>query len=914
MKKFRLTTMFGLFGVMVTGVGSVLVPGSALGQEGLLDEITVTAQRREQSLQDVPISIQTFSGDQMDRQGFITLNELSAFSPGLVIKDFSEEQGLILRGAGTQSKNLGVEQGVPTFIDGVHFGRGSQVKSAYMDIERIEVLKGPQPIFFGQNAAAGALNITTRKPTEEWEGRIAGEYGSFGKGIFEAAAGGPITDTLGIRVAAKHYRLEGFMKDFRTGKDFPERETTAGRVTLNWAPSDRFEATFKGEYADNDLGPRVWPVILDKFSDEAFLPHPERVIAIGISSENVPGAIDRGIRVGQVTDLGFQYLQPFIDPYAEVVASGIPLTEASGSESGVVYDWNECLAAGGLQILEGGTSDTDPIRPAANPSAGRQPQRPSQFESCNMEDEGASRPWHAILDLNYTFGNDIELSSKTAFSSQTFYNTPHNSGGGAFAANPRSRGEEFQQWSQEIRLSSPVGGTWEWMAGLYYQNNDLYTWSDAYRANSRRSIRTARGQEYSEWTSVFATVSYNFMDDKASLDIGARFTDISKEAVGANQIAEWFVRNEIAAGGDGSIVRVPYGLDATQGGSRGVASRAFLEQYPGIVNGSIIGRTPLTDNRNDMLGRTHPAGNVSSSRVASVEGSIEDSSFDPQVVFRYRPSDTLSYYVKFATSFKSGAFDNGVSEFPRFADTFSFGPEEYEIWEAGLRGSFLDGRLDAELTAYVTDITGVQVSFVDRVLDRNITKNIAEQESDGVEFSLRYLASDRLRLSLYGAFLDATVVSFPDAVCTEDERVTGRCRIEDGPEGPAGTIDRSGVDARNAPAWQFTGNILWQLPTIVDGYSADLDLTLMATDDYITDRSFSRVIDMGQEEDINVSLSFGPEDGPWTVMVYGRNLLEPQPRYNPDVDLAGDGVIGSEAQVTTVNYASYGARFVYNFE
>ncbi|MDX1499571.1 MAG: TonB-dependent receptor [Woeseiaceae bacterium] len=905
--------MPGAIACLSTAAAAFVLPATALGQEGVLDEITVTAQRREQSLQDVPISIQTFSGDQMDRQGFVTLNELSAFSPGLVIKDFSEEQGLILRGAGTQSKNLGVEQGVPTFVDGVHFGRGSQVKSAYMDIERIEVLKGPQPVFFGQNAAAGALNITTRKPTAEWEGDVSGEYGSFGRGIFEVAAGGPITDSLGVRVAAKHYRLEGFMKDFRTGKDFPERETNAGRVTLQWTPNERFTATLKGEYADNDLGPRVWPVMLDKFSDDPFLDHPERVIAIGISSENVPGAIERGFAVGEVRDLGWQYIGPFIDPWEESVASGIPLTEASGSENGVVYNWNECLAAGGLQILEGGMNDLDPIRPAANPGAGRQPQRPSQFESCNMTDESASRPWHAILDLDYSLASGIELTSKTAFSAQTFYNTPHNSGGGAFASNPRSRGEEFQQWSQEFRVSSPVGGKFEWMTGLYYQNNDLYVWSDAYRANSRRSIRTARGQEYSEWTSVFATVTFNFWGDKGSLDIGGRYTDIDKEAVGANQIAEWFVRNDVEGGGDGSIIRVPYGLDVTSG-SNGAASQAFLDQYPGLVNGSIVGRTPFTDNRDDMLGRTHPAGSVSSSRVANVSGTIEDDSFDPQVVFRYRPHEALSYYVKFATSFKSGAFDMGVSEFPRFEDTFSFGPEEYEIWEVGVRGTFLDGRLQAEATAYTTDITGVQVSFIDRILDRNITKNIAEQTSDGLEFSLRYLAGEKVTLSLYGALLDATVDSFPDAVCTEDERITGRCREEDDPEGPEGTIDRSGSDARNAPDWQFTGNIQWELPSFVDGYRTDLDLTLMATSDYITDRSFSRVVDMGQEEDINVSVRFGPEEGPWSFMVYGRNLLEPKPRYNPQFDLAGDGVIGSEAQVTTVNYASYGARFNYSFE
>lgn len=925
MFKFQLTgrlTHIGVSCALFAGVFLSPEQSFAQNDDTVLDEITVTAQRRTQNLRDVPISIQTFNGDEITRQGFITLNELTNFTPGLIIKDFSEEQGMILRGAGTQSKNLGVEQGVPTFVDGIHFGRGSQVKNGFLDLEQIEVLKGPQPVFFGQNAAAGALNITTRKPTENWQGYASGEFGTFGKTNIEGAFGGPITDTLGIRVAAKHYSFDGFLNDFLTGEDFPERETTAGRATLHWAPTEQFSSTLKVEYADNDLGPRAYPVAFDRFFQTPFLPHGERVLITGLVSQGIPGANQVA---GQFTDLGYRYGPNYIDPWVEVDASGIPITEASGSDSGVVYDFNECRSAGGLEILTGGFDPTDPtvlapVTDAPNPTAGRRPERPSQFEACNMNDESASRPWHSILDLNYTFDNGIEVESKSAFSAQTFYNTPFNSGGGAFATNPRARGEDFEQISTELRFSSEVGGKYEWMAGLYWQKNDLYAWSDAYRANSRRSIRTMRAAEESTWTSLFATLTINFMDDKASLDIGGRFTDISKDATGSNQIAEWFVLNEVAGGGDGSIVRVPYGLDWTQGGARGVASRDFLLLYPGIVNGSIVGRTPFSSDCSSFLGSVHPAGNISSSRCASVASRIDDDSFDPQVVFRYRPNDNVSLYAKYATSFKSGAFDMGVSEVARFEDTFTFGPEEYEIWEVGMRGTFLNGRLALDATAYVTDIEGVQVSFIDRVLDRNITKNVAEQESDGLEFSVRFAATERLTLGANAAFLDATVVSFPDAVCTEDERITGRCRSEQdsidlvGDDSLEGTIDRSGVEARNAPDWQFTGNLRYELPTIVNGYTTDLDLTFLASSDYTTDRSFSRVVYMDSHEDLNVTFNIASDDGFWSLMFYGRNLLEPTPTYDPGLDLAGDGLLGSEAQLTTVNFATYGARLSVNFE
>ena len=435
------------------------------------------------------------------------------------------------------------------------------------------------------------------------------------------------------------------------------------------------------------------------------------------------------------------------------------------------------------------------------------------------------------------------------------------------------------------------------------------------------SLRAQRTSEESDWRSVFATVTFNFWDDKASLDLGGRYTGISKKAGGSNQHAEWFVIDRVEAGGDGSIVRVPSGFDIRGGSTRAQISRALLAAHPGIANGSIVGRSNMSSICTDLYGETLNSGFIDeNSRCASVESTIEDDSFDPQVVFRYRSSEDISWYAKYATSFKSGAFDNGVSEVARFADTFTFGPEEYETVEIGMRGTFMDGRMSAEATLFTTDMTGVQVSFIDRVLDRNVTKNIAEQSSDGLELGLRFAASDRITLSAYASFLDATIDKFEDAVCTEDERVTGNCRTEQdsidlvGDDSLEGTTDRSGADARNAPDWQLTASMQWELPTIISGWRSDLDVTFLASDDYVTDRSFSRVIDMPSYEDLNVSYEVGPEEGRWSLLVYGRNLLEPTPRYNADFDIAGDGVIGSEAQIGTTNFATYGARFTINFD
>jgi outer membrane receptor protein involved in Fe transport len=909
--------------LVTISLGQVMV-----AQAQQLEEIIVTAQRREQSLQDVPISLQTFQADDMSRNGFDSLSELSTFAPGLVIKDGSEEQGLILRGSGTQSKNLGIEQGVPTFIDGIHRGRGSMVIILYMDIERVEVLKGPQPVFFGQNAAAGALNIATKKPGAEWEGSLAGEFGNFGKKTVEAAFGGPVTDTFGIRVAAKYYELEGWMEDFFTGDKFPQRKSTSFRITTQWQPTDNFEATFKVEVSDNDHGPRVSPIVLDRYSgDQAysktaftggfFRPHAERIGVTGIASTNrAPASLTQGI--GEVTNLGYKYGPRFLDPRAEVIASGIPITEASGSDSGAVFDFTECFRNGGLEVMETG---------------GIAPTRPSHFESCNMSDESGSKPWHAIMDLKYTLGSGVEMASKTGYSRQNFYNTPHNSGGGAFATNPRSRGEFFGQWSQELRLSSAAGGSIEWMGGVYWQKNALEAWSDANRANSRNPLRWTRTQDDSTWMSAFATVTLNFFDNKASLDLGGRYTDVNKEGIGVNRVGEFYVRDEIEAGGDGNVYRLPYGADATTGSSRGTRYRAFLAAHPGLVNGSVVGRSRVSENcdqltrLDDVIGiddGVNPVwlnmGNLSGSRCATVESTVDKSKFNPQIVMRYRPSDNLSTYFKYATSFKSGAFDMGVSSVPGNSDDFTFGPEEYEVFELGARGTFMDGRVQAEATIYTTDITGVQVSFVDRFRDfRNVTRNIAAQTSKGIELSGKFAATERMTLSGYLALMDATIDSFPDAVCTSDEVVVGICRTEAesialvGDDSLEGTADRSGATARNAPDWQYTGNLRYEMPTILDGYYSNLDFTFVASDDYTTDRSFSTEVFQDAFVDANISVEIGGVDERWSLLLYGRNLFAPKPSYTPDVDTAGDGLLGSSIQLGTNNFVNYGARLRFNF-
>lgn len=147
-----------------------------LAQE--LEEIIVTATRREQSLQDIPISVTVATGEFIQQGGFADIEDLSEFLPNLTISDGFQGQTLLIRGIGTDTRNEAFEQAVAQFADGVYYGRDNLVLGGLFDLERVEVVRGPQPVFAGQSATAGAISSISRKPGDAFEGDVMLQYGA----------------------------------------------------------------------------------------------------------------------------------------------------------------------------------------------------------------------------------------------------------------------------------------------------------------------------------------------------------------------------------------------------------------------------------------------------------------------------------------------------------------------------------------------------------------------------------------------------------------------------------------------------------------------------------------------------------------------------------------------------------------
>ena len=223
---------------------SWLIPASILAAE--LDEIVVTAQKREQNLQDVPISVQAVSGDILDDMNITTFENMEI--PGVYIG----QDAIVVRGIGAGG-NRGFELSAPMFHDGVFLSRGRQQRLAFLDVERIEFLKGPQTTYLGKNAIAGAINTISRRPTDQFQAtfEIANEF-EHDELTAMVTLSGPLSDNFRARAAIKYRDIDGWIDNTANGRVGPAEEDKLFRLSAEWDISENFQAYFKIERAEID--------------------------------------------------------------------------------------------------------------------------------------------------------------------------------------------------------------------------------------------------------------------------------------------------------------------------------------------------------------------------------------------------------------------------------------------------------------------------------------------------------------------------------------------------------------------------------------------------------------------------------------------------------------------------------------
>lgn len=219
---------------------------------GMIEEIVVTAQKREENVQDVPIAISAFTGAKLEAQGAVTTKDLALVTPGLQVTELAGYTFVYLRGVGSDAFVASADPSVVTYVDGVYVPIGHGNAQELGGVERVEVLKGPQGTLFGRNSTGGAINVTTKRPGDEFEGSIALSYSDFNTHTAKAYFNFPLHETLALSVSGLYRGAESYYT--RVGpfsdKEIPDDEVYGWRVRGRWNPTDNLELLLTAQYVD----------------------------------------------------------------------------------------------------------------------------------------------------------------------------------------------------------------------------------------------------------------------------------------------------------------------------------------------------------------------------------------------------------------------------------------------------------------------------------------------------------------------------------------------------------------------------------------------------------------------------------------------------------------------------------------
>jgi outer membrane receptor protein involved in Fe transport len=807
---------------------SLLASVDAFAQREGLDEILVTAQRREQSLQDVPISVTAVTGELIEQGGFSDVEDLSIFVPNLFMRDAFTGQSLIVRGVGTSTGNEAFEQAVAAFSDGVYYGRDNLSQGAVFDLERVEVVRGPQPTFAGQSATAGAINVITRKPGDTWEGKVNGAYGSDEEATFDFAFGGPLSDNFGIRVSGRYYELDDAGYTSIIG-NVPQgvKEDKAGRVIAVWRPTDNLDFTFKYEHQD------IW-------------------------------------QRGTAGEFTVCETRPQFSTANTTIAPGLPAACALD----VVVNGSNLNALDGKRGT-GGSMDARAAVDALNAASGAAPGSPNywgtaaivniayglnQVAEYNYPEDRDFQADIGLAALDWQIG-ELTLSTNTSFIEydKEDWLDPDDS---SFAIFNDHRLEDFEQFAQEVRLTSPIDRTLSWMVGAYFQEHTLHSRIDVYLP---RLLGTAAYQpagaravgfgglltEDSDWKSLFFAATYNATNE-FRVNFGGRYQDATKDG------------------------RLP-------------AEVAFL-----------VGPTATS------FGPFQPIPPGNNGGVPAV-GTVEASDFLPEVGVEWDVSDNAMAYVKYAEAFKNGGFVMSPPVGGGLPDPFSYAPEFAKGYELGFKSRLADNRVEFNTALYRTDYTDLQVTVFISAIGRFITTNAAEAHTQGIEFDGRWAASDAFTLGFAGAFAaEAVYDQYDGASCNslEAKSVPPPCRA-----------DRAGVDLAYAPAWTITLTPDYRVQ-LGSNYELSFGANVRFSDGYwISDNEDPRnEVDDFYRLDVRIALS--PMDGRWQAALYGRDVTDQRLTVGGQPDFqhkTSDPTLYDAFGNTRERGRRVGVQFSYNF-
>ncbi len=234
---------------LATSMEAFAQDAASVDETKKLDKITVTAQKREQDLQDVPISMAAFTGDTLEDSGVTDLGALQTLIPNFQVSDNVSVRTIYVRGVGGGGRTVAFDTRTGIYLDGVYIGQPMSADAVLVNLERVEVLRGPQGYLYGQNTVSGAVNLVTSAPSKDFEAKVIGAYGNKDEMRLVGSINTPlIEDKLFMRFGASMQKRDGFIHNITTGEYPDDKNDYAARLQLRYLINPDFTADFSADY------------------------------------------------------------------------------------------------------------------------------------------------------------------------------------------------------------------------------------------------------------------------------------------------------------------------------------------------------------------------------------------------------------------------------------------------------------------------------------------------------------------------------------------------------------------------------------------------------------------------------------------------------------------------------------------
>ncbi len=731
---------------LMAGAAALALPTAAVAQdagaddEGVLEEqaepemgnvIIVTATKREQTLQEIPVAVSVTTAETIERAQIRDLKDLQTQVPSLRVNQLqsSANTNFLIRGFGNGANNAGIEPSVGVFVDGVYRSRTASQITDLPDVQRVEVLRGPQSTLFGKNASAGVISIVTKDPQFDFGGSVELAYGNYDAIVGKGLVTGPITDSIAFSLAGGVNKRDGYLDDLGTGNDSNGRDRWFTRGQLLFDNGGPLSLRIIGDY--------------DKIDE----------VCCGVVN------LRQSAASGAVFAIGGQIPNPN-DPFADVIYNNFDSAndiENWGVSAQADYDIGDFTLTSITAYRESrALTDQDSDFTSAD-LIGR------NFADVGLETftqevrlSGEIGDRINFLLGGFYFNEDIDQKNEIFFG-QDFREYANLLIGGPVT----SPSNDFAVQSIEATIGALSGQNY---AGQFFAPGQGLV--EAYTLSN-------------EALSIFGQVDFEILDGLV-LTLGANYTDDSKE------VATNVLSTDVFSNIDLQQVRdtaFNFGLASTIGGILNVPGgladaatiQAFAQANPAgfaqIAAGSAAAADPLLDLQ--PLQFLPPFLNVPNS-VEDGKTSDNDWSWTARLAYDIAPS--LNVYVSYATGFKASSFNLSRDSRPLASDLPAIvagglnpvnlttgsrfaGPEQTEVAELGFKGNW--DVLSANLTFFNQKIKGFQSNIFTGT--GFALANAGEQETFGIEFDSVVRVSDSFSVMAAFTYLEPEYVTFPNS-------------------------------------------------------------------------------------------------------------------------------------------------------